>query len=374
LISFLNKFIVLFTFILVGCRENQDTKYFNYVDINKGSVTQVGAKCIADLNGDGKPDLIVSGYRSGGLVWFENPSWEKHIITSKRKYRTEIEVNDIDGDGDLDVFALLRDSLLWYENGMEWKQHLVNAGTVLHDIELVDLDKDSLVDIVARDQNFPKHVGDTLYIFKQKSLFNWILHKENITDGEGLKVADMDGDNLPDVIVNQYWFQNTGEITHWIPHRFTTSWVHLSTFIDVADINGDGFLDIIMAPAEQKGQQYRLSWFESPLPEISQSNWQEHIVEDNIEAVRHYVGTADMNKDGQFDILSAEMSQGHDPDEIIVYLNQENSKHWKRLVIGTEGSHSMRVGDINNDGWLDLFGGDWDGEIVQLWLNTGNWN
>ena len=35
---------------------------------------------IADLNRDGKPDLI--GLASGmkELVWFENPSWERHVI------------------------------------------------------------------------------------------------------------------------------------------------------------------------------------------------------------------------------------------------------------------------------------------------------
>src|SRR5690242_21200226 len=35
---------------------------------------------VADLNRDGKPDLI--GLASGmkELVWFENPNWERHVI------------------------------------------------------------------------------------------------------------------------------------------------------------------------------------------------------------------------------------------------------------------------------------------------------
>ena len=33
-----------------------------------------------DVNGDGKLDLITSGLAHGKIVWYENPSWEKHLI------------------------------------------------------------------------------------------------------------------------------------------------------------------------------------------------------------------------------------------------------------------------------------------------------
>jgi hypothetical protein len=36
----------------------------------------------ADLNGDGKPDLIALGTQMSDLIWFENPTWERHIIAS----------------------------------------------------------------------------------------------------------------------------------------------------------------------------------------------------------------------------------------------------------------------------------------------------
>jgi len=31
-----------------------------------------GGKSTGDLNGDGRPDLIVGGNSGGGLVWYEN--------------------------------------------------------------------------------------------------------------------------------------------------------------------------------------------------------------------------------------------------------------------------------------------------------------
>ena len=36
----------------------------------------------ADLNHDGKPDLIALGTQMSELVWYENPTWERHVIAS----------------------------------------------------------------------------------------------------------------------------------------------------------------------------------------------------------------------------------------------------------------------------------------------------
>ena len=36
----------------------------------------------ADLNGDGKPDLIALASSMSELVWFENSSWERHVLAS----------------------------------------------------------------------------------------------------------------------------------------------------------------------------------------------------------------------------------------------------------------------------------------------------
>src|SRR5580704_4648692 len=35
---------------------------------------------VADLNHDGKPDLIALASGMPELVWYENPGWERHVI------------------------------------------------------------------------------------------------------------------------------------------------------------------------------------------------------------------------------------------------------------------------------------------------------
>src|ERR1051326_1281454 len=37
---------------------------------------------LADLNHDGKPDLIALSTRASELVWFENPTWERHVLAA----------------------------------------------------------------------------------------------------------------------------------------------------------------------------------------------------------------------------------------------------------------------------------------------------
>jgi hypothetical protein len=54
---------------------------------------------IADLNKDGKPDIIALASNVPELVWYENPSWTRHVIAADRKQMINVSAYDIDGDG-----------------------------------------------------------------------------------------------------------------------------------------------------------------------------------------------------------------------------------------------------------------------------------
>lgn len=53
----------------------------------------------ADLNRDGKPDLIALAPGTNELVWFENPGWQRHVILSNVPRMINCAAWDIDGDG-----------------------------------------------------------------------------------------------------------------------------------------------------------------------------------------------------------------------------------------------------------------------------------
>lgn len=341
---------------------------FRHVVIDDAGPVDPWGKSVGDLNGDQLPDLIVGGSKSGGLVWYQNPNWEKHVLCADKQWSTDHEAVDMDGDGDLDVVALTKTALCWLENP-SWQVHAIEQ-VVLHDIEVADLDADGDVDLVGRDQGEFGHSGATLYFFTRDPTGKWMQRSLACPDGEGLRVADLDGDGDEDVVINKVWLENTGDILGgaWMQHAYAERWMHAATFVACPDINGDGRLDILLSPSELAGGRYRISWFEAPADPRSVP-WTEHPIALDVESVHHFVGAADFDSDGDCDVVTAEMEQGADPDQLQLYLNTGDHLTWTPHNISNMGSHSMRVLDMDGDGDSDLFGANWQGQRVDLWIN-----
>jgi hypothetical protein len=131
------------------------TPAFRPQEIGTG-LSVVYALTTADVNGDRKPDVVA--ITSTQLVWFENPSWTKHIVTEKVTARDNVALAplDIDRDGKLD-FAL----------GADWQPTNTNGGGSLH---------------------WVSNAGQVTNITAEPTL-----HR--------IRWADVDGDNRPELIV-----------------------------------------------------------------------------------------------------------------------------------------------------------------------------
>jgi len=338
---------------------------FIYVPVDSVGPESPWGKCFGDLDNDGLTDLIIGGYVSGGLVYYKNPGWEKMVISDQSGFSTDIEVFDIEGDHDLDLFCVRQNTLEWFENP-GWNPHLIDS-IQCHDLEMADFNGDGKIDLVARNQGEFGCRGDQLFFYEQRSPQSWKKTEISCEDGEGLKVFDLNGDGLDDVIINGFWFENSGSFDHWEEHDFTDTWNYKNTFIDVGDIDGDGRMDIVMSPSELQGMTYHISWFRAPLNPAD--IWAEFIIHKDVEAVHHFVGLADFNLDGAMDVATAEMLQGEDPDEVKIYYNFESGNAWKKQVISDAGSHSMRILDVDQDGDMDLFGANHNDRKIKLWIN-----
>jgi len=339
-----------------------------YVVVDAEGPNDIWQKCTGDLSGDGRVDLIAGGRSGGGLVWYENPDWTEHSVAAGGEHSTDCETADVDGDGDLDVVSLTTSEIRWYENP-DWTVHTMESRG-LHDVEVADFDGDGDVDAVARNQSAFGGDGNVLHFYRQDTPTSWTHRAVSCGHGEGLAALDVDADGDADVVINSSWFENSGDIIDgtWTEHVFTDTWTHESAFVASADFNGDGRTDIVLSPSELAGETYSIAWFEAPADPTS-GGWAEHTVEGGVEAVHHFVGAADFDGNGLPDIASAEMEQGDDPDEVKLFLNEGGGLSWLKQVIGEGGSHSMRIVDVDGDGDMDLFGANWQGSEVGLWVN-----
>ena len=54
---------------------------------------------VADLNHDGRPDVIALASGLPELVWYENPTWERHVIAGKQAGMINCAVVGADSEG-----------------------------------------------------------------------------------------------------------------------------------------------------------------------------------------------------------------------------------------------------------------------------------
>ena len=110
----------------------------------------------ADVNGDGKLDIIASRGHGVGLIWYENPKWAIHEINNDLQSPHCLQIGDIDNDGDLDAAtcAYLSRKVAWFENDGkgEFTTHIIGNDQAAYDIRLVDMDNDNDLDVLIAGQ------------------------------------------------------------------------------------------------------------------------------------------------------------------------------------------------------------------------------
>ena len=110
----------------------------------------------ADINGDGKVDILASRGHGQGLIWFENPSWRIHDINKELRSPHCLQVIDMDGDGDIDAATCAYQSRIvaWFENDGKgnFTTHVVDDDQAAYDIRAVDMDGDGDLDLLIAGQ------------------------------------------------------------------------------------------------------------------------------------------------------------------------------------------------------------------------------
>jgi hypothetical protein len=335
-------------------------------------------KTVGDIDGDGFPDVIVASSTFEGMYWYRYPDWTRFTIRPTGGWTTDMQAGDVDGDGDLDIIApYYGGGLHWYRNPRPggdptsgpWEEILIGGvGGSYHDVEVGDLNGDGKLDVVTR-----AHGGHDTHVWIQQTPTTWAPGTAASESGEGIALGDIDGDGDLDIAQNGLWLENprpSGNIlAAWPQHPIAPEWYGVYVGVLIADVNGDGRQDVVLAPSESEDGKF--AWYEAAKPKTGP--WIEHVIDPSV-SYFHTFKAADMDGDGDLDLVTAEMHQSADPDEVSVYRNQGGGLAWTQQVIGTAGSHNLRIADIDADGDVDVVGVNWhesaaDGAAVNLWRN-----
>lgn len=335
------------------------------VDANEGCA-------IADVNRDGKPDLIA------GRHWYAAPRFVPRPLRLVNDWRSYAESNgdhvfDVDGDGWPDVISgsWCRKEVFWYRNpgrvelerGRLWEERLLaTVGTTTNEVyALRDLDADGFPELMVNNWN------------KAAPLAAWGIQRDTQGKptaahvvlgaggcGHGIGFGDINGDGREDILVGVGWYERpAGEplSTEWTLHR---DWdVHGSCPMIVADLDGDGHTDVIWGDAHR----YGLHWMQQ-LPEGGGRQWKQHLI-DKSWSQPHCLAWADLDGDGQPELITGKRVRAHggsdpggkEPPCLYYYTWDRTAMKFTRHTIdeGTIGiGMQICTGDLNADGRLDI--------------------
>ena len=171
----------------------------------------------ADLNGDGRGDVLLGDSGGGTFTWWENTGkagdWTKHTI-GKEKGATNIKAVDVNRDGVIDVVGSCGhgNGVYWFE-GPSWQKHVIDADLASpHALATGDFDQDGDEDVAVA--SFTAFVVRWYANDAKGSFAAHDIDTTNKQQAYDLKTADLDGDGRVDLILagresrNVVWYRN----------------------------------------------------------------------------------------------------------------------------------------------------------------------
>lgn len=334
------------------------------------SETVLGATSVfaVDVDGDGDVDILAASSIDDTIGWFRNNgqgTFGPHqIISNHADGASSVYAADADGDGDMDVFSASAtdDKIAWYENtngqGNFGPQQVISTNFDYPlDVVAGDIDGDGDMDILSGG----RYINSRVAWFKNTNgNGNFVFQQELTTDifyCRGAILADIDGDGDLDIAATSWkieghrviWFENTNG-----QGNFSTTPITIALLTSNArpetlcakDFDNDGDLDIAVG-TDNEG----LSWFKNNGSGIFGT---QQIIDSDIEDVRAIFPT-DIDADGDQDLLVA----ANRADRIAWHKNTNGQGSFGPAnelanINGANGTYHLQAIDVDGDGDKDI--------------------
>jgi len=132
------------------------------------------ALLVVDLNKDGRPDVIGLTSRLTELAWYENPTWERHVLVKDQNGLVNLAAHDLDGDGipelavetEFSMVAAKSQGLVWIlehqgDPRQAWKTRKIDALITSHHVGWADVDGDGKKELINAPLIGPKGLAPT---------------------------------------------------------------------------------------------------------------------------------------------------------------------------------------------------------------------
>jgi Aldos-2-ulose dehydratase, beta-propeller domain/FG-GAP-like repeat/FG-GAP repeat len=353
---------------------------------------------VADVNGDGRPDILALSSAESVVEWYENPSWEARAITTRTKSNISLAPlvwKGYVGHGlalasDFHLGKSTEGGSVWWAApsrapDAEWELDLIASIPTAHRLRWADLDGDGrpellVVPLLGAGARAPDYsvgapitwyrIPDVLWSGEARSAKDepamWAprLIDDSLTVVHGVLVYDWDGDGRDEFLTASFegvhLFRSTGrgenlrwQKTHLASGDQASGPKRGSSEIGVGKVGGRRFLATI---EPWHGNQVAVY-----LPGESGALWDRHVIDPNFRE-GHALVCADLDGDGSAEIVAGYRGPG---TSLFIYHAQDASgRSWERQLLDADMAASgVVIADVNDDGRPD---------IVAVGSSTGN--